>query len=322
MQPTDPQAQNLRCSSWEEIARALEKFGPPEVTIDDKGEVSKPNGTWVFRGLKRACYELKPAIEREAQSKSMEWPALERFVLDEFKSRARIHLGALSVPEDELSWLALMQHYTVPTRLLDFTYSPFVALYFAVSPEDGTKRGNPGNKCDVRVWAINAEAVKSQFSAVAWRALAEERKRLGMRTSGRVGLGMEDQVTDRDSMITEIDEFRAQVAGLLSYPRTCRTELHQHGCVCPASPPAFNPRFASQQGVFLLNFEPGFSFNQSLNKMMARCTNWCKTFDIDAGATSEIEQRLFQMNIHEHSLFPDMEGLAGLIRQKIRLHCK
>jgi hypothetical protein len=55
---------------------------------------------------------------------------------------------------------------------------------------------------------------------------------------------------------------------------------------------------------------------------MSTCSGWFKTFDVAAGAISEIEQKLFQMNIHEQSLFPDMEGLAGLIRQKTRLHWK
>ena len=75
--------------------------------------------------------------------------------------------------------------------------------------------------------------------------------------------------------------------------------------------------------MFLLNCAEGLSFNESLVRMMQPCTDgWCKTFDIDVGATSEIESRLFQSNIHEQSLFPDMEGLAGLIRQKVRLHWK
>jgi hypothetical protein len=47
---------------------------------------------------------------------------------------------------------------------------------------------------------------------------------------------------------------------------------------------------------------------------------WCKTLDINIGAAYDIEQRLFQMNIHEQSLFPDMQGLAGLIDQRLRLH--
>jgi hypothetical protein len=55
---------------------------------------------------------------------------------------------------------------------------------------------------------------------------------------------------------------------------------------------------------------------------MASGHDWYRVYDIDAGAASDIEQKLFQMNIHEQSLFPDMEGLAGLIRQKMRLHWK
>jgi hypothetical protein len=35
---------------------------------------------------------------------------------------------------------------------------------------------------------------------------------------------------------------------------------------------------------------------------------------------SGIEEKLFQMNIHEMSLFPDMQGLAGFLRQKLRLY--
>jgi hypothetical protein len=90
------------------------------------------------------------------------------------------------------------------------------------------------------------------------------------------------------------------------------------------SPPTFNPRLASQQGVFLINCAEDLSFERSLFKMMEPCVNWYKNFDIDAGAVSipAIHNRLFQMNIHEQSLFPDIEGLAGLIRQKIRLHWK
>ena len=45
-----------------------------------------------------------------------------------------------------------------------------------------------------------------------------------------------------------------------------------------------------------------------------------QAFDIPVVLLPEIETRLFQMNIHEQSLFPDITGLAGLIKQRIRLH--
>jgi hypothetical protein len=99
-------------------------------------------------------------------------------------------------------------------------------------------------------------------------------------------------------------------------------EQQRSGCVCVASPPSFNPRLASQQGVFLVNCAESLTFRQSLNRIMKSQTSWCKTVDIEAGAMLDIEERLFRMNVHAQSLFPDMEGLAGLIQQRARLHWK
>jgi hypothetical protein len=98
-----------------------------------------------------------------------------------------------------------------------------------------------------------------------------------------------------------------------------RLELNK-GSVCAVAPPEWNPRLASQQGVFLLNCAEKLIFEDSLRKMMGDQEGWLKTVDIEHAAASEIEERLFQMNIHEQALFPDLEGLAGLIRQKLRLH--
>jgi hypothetical protein len=186
------------CSSWREIADYLESFPPPETSLDLDYGLNR--NAWVFRGLGSTSYELQSAIERESDSKSMGWHALEIFVSDEFKSRARMHLSAPWVPEDEFSWLALMQHYGVPTRLLDFTYSPFVALYFAV--RDGSRNhgcgvgGEEEETSGCRLWAIDAAAVNSRFGDVARRAIANKH---GKRIGGRIG-------GDRDSQLFERDE--------------------------------------------------------------------------------------------------------------------
>jgi FRG domain-containing protein len=213
-----------------------------------------------------------------------------------------------------------MQHYGIPTRLLDFTYSPFVALYFAIREQCNDKE-----RSHVRLWAIDETAVNARFKGVVHQAETEARKRAGeVESRLRIpSMHPYDFATDGDIVISEIQELPPLIAKALRATGTLRGELERQGSVAVASPPAFNPRLASQQGVFLVNCAESLSFGESLKRMMAsHRAVWCKRFDISTDAIPHIEQKLFQMNIHEQSLFPDMEGLAGFIRQRARLHWK
>jgi uncharacterized protein (DUF433 family) len=313
----DPIVPSHDCSDWAEIFRCLEAFPPPEVTYAE-GCVTRTG--WVFRGLADSNHSLEPAIERQTHHKDLSWLAFERLVSLEFKSHARMHLGASLVPDsrDEFTWLAQMQHYGIPTRLLDFTYSPFVALYFAIRDQQKDKK-----RSGVSLWAIDEIAVNDRFKQVTFEAAAKERERAGKRKYNADSGHPDDTLSVGDSVAIEIQGLQTLISESLLATGTYREELEQNGCVAIASPPAFNHRLASQQGVFLVNCAEKLDFGKSLNKMMARSkTEWCKRFDIAIDACIDIEQRLFQMNVHEQSLFPDIEGLAGFIRQRVRLHWK
>ena len=120
-------------------------------------ELSKAPVEWIWRGQASAEWPLETRLGREfaklpkptQEGVSLDFVGLENRVIGFFKERARRVLTSAPDDNDLLGWLALMQHYGAPTRMLDYTISPFVGLYFAYrdleSPAD-----------TVALWALNA----------------------------------------------------------------------------------------------------------------------------------------------------------------------
>lgn len=123
------------------------------------------------------------------------------------------------------------------------------------------------------------------------------------------------------NLLEQESERRAKMfAGALSPGGIRRDHFNKAGFVALAEPPLQNRRLSSQQRAFLFSGAEGLSFEDSLFKMMNGVKlPWCRRFQIATKALPEVEERLFQLNIHDLSLFPDTEGLAGFIRQKARL---
>lgn len=301
-----------RATTWAELRDWLESFPAPRLQIREGGVERRE---WVFRGVADSRYPLAPSIERRGGGG---WAALEKRVVAEFKSRARLHLPLASVPDDELGWLALMQHYRIPSRLLDFTYSPFVALYFAVQehePREPEKR----RQNQLRVWAVNAPAVRRRFDRVLDQAQKMAQGQGKKKEEGKKrAISFLDFYTDADIVHSDLSR-QTRISEALTATGTSRTMLGASGAVAIAAPSHANPRLASQQGIFLVNCAESLALAHSLNKMMsAEASVWCRAIDISVDLCSKIEERLFQMNIHGQSLFPDLEGLARLIEEKIR----
>lgn len=80
---------------------------------------------WIFRGHEDARFSLKPSIAR-IKPREGTIQNMERKILIEFQRRH------LKLPNDEWGLLAFAQHHGLPTRLLDWTQNPLVAMFFAV----------------------------------------------------------------------------------------------------------------------------------------------------------------------------------------------
>ena len=92
----------------------------------------------IFRGVKDVSYRLVPSIGRREFTGGSSLQKAERRMFQLFKESGLPYLPF--VPRDDWEWLAVCQHYGLPTRLLDWTTNPLVAAYFAVEgrpDEDG-----------------------------------------------------------------------------------------------------------------------------------------------------------------------------------------
>jgi FRG domain len=97
-----------------------------------------PGATYTFRGQPNADYSLTPSIQRTVSSlRRGDAIQVESVLLAEFQSQAHLLLRESLLPDyrDVISWWTLMQHHGAPTRLLDWTKSPYVAAYFAVESQ-------------------------------------------------------------------------------------------------------------------------------------------------------------------------------------------
>lgn len=115
------------------------------------------NTSW-FRGLTDIDYELVPSIYRNPYSSDKELN-----FLGKFKSHSIPFLD--HIPQNDWEWLFLMQHYGVPTRLMDWSESPLVALTFALkNVKDGIE-----NKKDSIIYCLNPIELNQKVSGHNFR---------------------------------------------------------------------------------------------------------------------------------------------------------
>ncbi len=266
---------------------------------------------WVFRGVKNYDYALKSKLDRIIDKRSkfgtahnpseIDRRAAEDYLLSQFKKAAHHFTEASTVPNNRLEWLALMQHYGAPTRLLDFTRSSYVACYFALEEitftkeckkeeaEKETEKQKESVIEDCAIWAVDIDwLIENSFR----------------RVRGRLRGYAKDSLLDSDTVAEKFDKLLVQ---------------NRKPLVLPVVPPRSNPRLLVQQGLFLCPSLAESSFEENLRSYKdARDMNdHVYKIVIPGRIRTEVLSELRLMNISRANLFPGLEGYASSLAHEL-----
>ncbi|MGL1930251.1 MAG: FRG domain-containing protein [Desulfotalea sp.] len=118
---------SCRVESWEDFDEVVKRY------CDNDYE-----GNYVFRGQKDYRWPLEPTLDRFVKGAVKSEIATKH--LEQFRLSIRGRLNDKSILNDENEVWALGQHHGLATPLLDWTVSPYVALFFAFASEDDQSR--------------------------------------------------------------------------------------------------------------------------------------------------------------------------------------
>lgn len=218
----------------------------------------------VFRGRQSGADDLSTSLARLGG----EFASLERHLLRNFRKYAHPDLRG----ETFWDWLALAKHHGLPTRVLDWTHSPYVALHFATASLEAYDR-------DGVVWAIDyvraAEHLPSPLRAI----LHEE----GANSFTTAMLAAAAQ------SLPELDALAAQEPFVLFL-----------------EPPSLDERIVNQYAVFSLMS----AAEAHLHDWLEQRPGLARRIVIPAELKWEVRDKLDQANVTERVLFPGLDGIA------------
>lgn len=120
-----------------------------------KGQLKENNKIWWFRGHSDNSWPLLPSIWREYSKEQ------EAYMSQEFLFKAKARSNRVVQADDRSEWISIMQHHGLPTRLLDWSKSPLIALYFAV--HNYHRHSTAISDHDACIWMLCPGRLNKQF---------------------------------------------------------------------------------------------------------------------------------------------------------------
>ncbi|EKF9248872.1 FRG domain-containing protein [Vibrio cholerae] len=224
------------------------------------------HGDLWFRGVNNSQRSLLPGTL---------WRNLDMRVEDTIVSEFLCHSPPLleSKPHNPWQQYALMQHYGLPTRLLDWSKSPLIALYFAVSTESKHERA---------VWCIDPFALNRY-------------------------------TVDKDTIFTPDSMPEDDGINTLNYlPKCMRNNQSSSIPPLPIAiePPFTNRRIFAQQGCFTIHGTKDTSIDQIYSDNFPQ---YMRKFTVSNVNASKLLEQLHDMGIKEDAVYQDLNSLSARI---------
>lgn len=241
---------------------------------------------WVFRGHERAEWTLQTSLEREFGGRAQQ---VEPETLWHFVRLAPRSLPSHLVPHDNdaAAWLGLIQHYGGPTRLLDVTRSPYVALYFAFEPSGDSDRS---------LWAIDRGWCMAECARIM---------------SVNEGISFDDAFGRASG--AQMQLVYSLVHGT-PWPDKFFRSFKPFVGVLPLDPWKPDSRQSAQQAMFLCTADVRLSFADNLAAHSRSQIPVLYKFVLPAALREEVLEQLSMMNVTAATLFPDLGGLARSLK--------
>ena len=254
--------EEIRVTSWHELNEHLYAHAWQE-------QIRRYRSSYVYRGLPDIGYDLQTSLMCLGGTyANLEGPMLRTF---------RRYAQRSAVPGDSIwNWLAVAQHHGLPTRLLDWTYSPFVALHFATQDVAAFDR-------DGIILCIDYVGA-SEFLPPCLTAILEE----------------EDAAVFTTEMLNRIAKTLAEFDKLAPEPFVAFLE-----------PPALDDRITNQYALFSLMS----SATASLDDWIRQHPHFYRRIIIPSVLKWEVRDKLDQANITERVLFPGLDGLSRWLKR-------
>lgn len=253
----------IRVSNWFELQEWL--F---EGSLNP--HINRYRSPYAFRGMQDSQYGLETTLMRLGG----DYSNMEHHLLRNFRKYA--HRDVVE-RDSTWHWLAVAQHRGLPTRLLDWTYSPYVALHFVTADAE---RFN----ADGAVWAVDFKKTHRLLPQAFRYKLDEE----------GADLFTVEMLSDIIECLDDLDSFtQADFALFLE-------------------PPSIDDRIINQYALFSIMSNSSLALDEWL---MDKPNLWRKII-IPAELKWEIRDKLDQANITERVLFPGLDGLSRWLKRQ------